>query len=70
MNRLWQLPISNQLAVRKRVHLLPSSRRRDQIVGALCGKKFNPGFATPEVQEENTLRCLSCLRLEALRVSA
>ena len=61
MTFAWQLPISQQSRQHKdnRAHLLPLSERTDELLPALCGHKFNPGFAIPDSAMP---RCFNCQR--------
>jgi hypothetical protein len=57
----WQLPISQQSRnlSTNRLHLMPQSDRTDELLPALCGHKFNPGFA---IHDDTLPKCFNCQR--------
>ena len=57
----WQQPISMSvyrgLKGWERAHYMPVSDAKNELLPALCGRKFNPGFAKPNPKLQHCARC-------------
>ena len=64
MTFAWQLPISMQSRRKRsnRAHLLPVSEATNELLPALCGHLFNPGFAEPAKDMPHCFNCERRLR--------
>ena len=55
--RAWQVPISDETWA---AHYFEQDTRTDILVEALCGRRFNPGFAEPMQPKDHN--CRNCWR--------
>jgi hypothetical protein len=63
-NHRWQVPISlfGQPLTKKRAHFFEHSTDTHRLVPALCGERYNPGFAVLP-RETWKARCVRCTQL-------
>jgi hypothetical protein len=58
--KAWQLPISRRQQGRKVLHYFLVSAATNALSPAACGRKFNPGFATPDYGVNGFPKCHYC----------